>query len=231
MELSSLNAVKTRARRPAQKEGAASELLLEHCCRKERKHHPNKLYDVEVVEDDPDQERVKIHYIGYGTEYEEWKSKSEIVICPPSRDSSTSPDVSPFSTLACCIKRKLLPNREDPAIRIQTPFDKENWKLLEEKAANTGRDLHLGAYSDLDELLGENWHYRVCNERGDFSYVILETVRYHIYTPRPLLEYSVSTESDGKLKYTPVYIEQGPELVFSFVRGDGNHVKLAKFLS
>ena len=70
MELSSLNAVQTRTKTPALKEG---EQPVNSCCRKE-KNHPNKLHDVEIVEEDSDQERVKVHYTGYGSKYDEWRS-------------------------------------------------------------------------------------------------------------------------------------------------------------
>ena len=38
----------------------------------------NKLYDIEMVEEAGAQ--VKIHYIRYGREYDEWRPKSEMVL-------------------------------------------------------------------------------------------------------------------------------------------------------
>lgn len=44
----------------------------------------DKLYPVEVVERDAMNRRVKVHYLGYGTEYDEWKEDSEIeTLSPP----------------------------------------------------------------------------------------------------------------------------------------------------
>ena len=45
------------------------------------------------------------------------------------------------------------------------------------------------SYKELDELLGHNWHYRGINSSGDFCLVMLETVEYHLYRRRPLIQY------------------------------------------
>ena len=37
---------------------------------------------------------------------------------------------------------------------------------------------------------------------------------------RPLLEYEVEKKDDGTLSLSPVCIEQGSSVVFTFVRGD-----------
>ena len=35
-------------------------------------------------------------------------------------------------------------------------------------------------YSDLNELLGDRWHIRIVNSNGDFSQVLLETIRFYL---------------------------------------------------
>ena len=85
-------------------------------------------------------------------------------------------------------------------------------------------------YSDLDKLLREKWRFRVTNPIGNFSYVILETVSFHLTMRQPLLDYEVLRKEDGTLTFDPVYIEQPHAMVFSFVRGDGNKSKLADFI-
>ena len=82
----------------------------------------------------------------------------------------------------------------------------------------------------MDEVLGKNWHFRVVNKAGDFSYVTLQTVSFHLSKCRPILEYDVEKKDDGTLQFTPTFIEQSHSLVFKFVRGDGNKQKLADFL-
>lgn len=197
--------------------------------RKERVN-TNKLYDIEVVEEDLENDKVKIHYVGYSSRYDERKCRSEIVIRPPkSKSHAPSPNFS-LSTLACAIKKRLTPSRDDPAIRIQLPFKKEDSDLLLQNGVQCDRQYKLEHYSDLSDLLGEDWHYRVVNTRGDFSFVVLETVRFHMYTPKPILEYTTKL-MHSKLNYTPVYTEQETQLIFSFVRRDGNHHRLKTFLS
>ena len=40
----------------------------------------NRLYDIEVLEEE--EYRIKIHYIGYGSRYDEWIRKSELCYKP-----------------------------------------------------------------------------------------------------------------------------------------------------
>ena len=168
-----------------------------------------KLYEIEVVDEDSVQEMVKVHYKGYDSKYDEWKPKNEVVLCPPPQklvDSS-----SPFEAL---VKKKLVPSNEDPSVRIQLPFDLESWRILLEVSKRDGEREHtITQYSDLDDLMGEDWHYRVYNTRGDFAYAMLETIQFHLFHPKPILEYSVTLDQGKKLHYTPTYTMQGPQLV------------------
>ena len=85
------------------------------------------LYDIEIVDEDEENDKVRIHYVGYSSEYDEWRNRSEIVVRPPqttmTRVSSRVDSVNfSFSNLLCAIKKRLTPSREDPAIRIQLPL-------------------------------------------------------------------------------------------------------------
>ena len=71
---------------------------------------------------------------------------------------------------------------------------------------------------------------RISNASGDFSYTIKETIRYHMTQPKSLLDFNVSKDLSGCLKFSSFFISQPTALVFQFVRGDGNKVKLAEFL-
>jgi hypothetical protein len=229
MALSSLDAVKGRIRHQTIKALEAEQtnhVALPAKCREK----PNKLYDIEIVAEDDEQEQVKVHYIGYSSSYDEWKPSSEVVICPPS--TTTQSDYSsPFDVLACMIKKQLVPSKTDPAVRLQLPFNLDSWQLLQQASIYDHGGYKIEQYSELDQFLGSGWHYRVCNTRGDFSYAMVRTIRFHLFHPKPILEYSVSIQSDDKMKYTPEYTVQCPQLVFSFVRHDGNHKKLREFLS
>ena len=63
--------------------------------RKERVN-TNTLYEIEVVEEDLESDKVKIYYIGYSNKYDEWRCRDEIVIRPPKTTSSAP---RPFSFL------------------------------------------------------------------------------------------------------------------------------------
>lgn len=92
--------------------------------------------------------------------------------------------------LACSIKRKLVPGkREDPKVRIQLLFDRSSMELLKQEAVPlTSHRGHQGygikTYKDLNELLGKQWHLRVANINGDFSYAMLQTIQFHASTIR-----------------------------------------------
>lgn len=47
--------------------------------RKLKSESVDRLYAVEVVEKDEEGGKVKVHYVGYGPEYDEWKDDEEIV--------------------------------------------------------------------------------------------------------------------------------------------------------
>ena len=76
----------------------------------------------------------------------------------------------------------------------------------------------IDQYNDLDELLGKQWHMRVLNVNGDFSYIILGTASFHLTRGRPLSEYEVVRNEDGTYKFQEVFLEQNSYLVFNFVR-------------
>ena len=43
----------------------------------------------------------------------------------------------------------------------------------------------IAQYSDLNDILGDNWHFQVVNEVGDFSYAILESIAFRYCTSCP----------------------------------------------
>ena len=178
-----------------------------------------------------------MHYCGYSSQYDEWRPKAEITYAKPTFRPSDNP-YSPLTELACMIKKRLLPKRsDDPEVRIQVPCDLPTFQELQSLAIPSSKTNHaecktqytIEHYEDFDDVLGKMWHIRVVNETGDFSYVILETVSFHLSKGRPILEY-VTKKADGTLKLSPTYIEQPSSLIFKFVRGDGNKKKLLNFI-
>ena len=73
--------------------------------RKERVN-TNKLYEIEVIEEDLESDKVKIHYVGFSNKYDEWRCRDEIVICPPKTTSCAPRPNFFFSILACAIKKE-----------------------------------------------------------------------------------------------------------------------------
>ena len=47
----------------------------------------DKFYELEIIEEDEYTGRVKVHYIGYGTECNEWREKSDIVVTKHQEDT------------------------------------------------------------------------------------------------------------------------------------------------
>ena len=88
----------------------------------------------------------------------------------------------------------------------------------------------INHYNDLDELLGNQWHMRVLNINGDFSYASLGAVSFHLTRGRPLSEYEVVRNEDGTYKFQEVFLEQDSYLVFNFVRGDGTKSDLNNYI-
>ena len=88
---------------------------------------------------------------------------------------------------------------------------------------------YINEYGSLNELLGEGWHVRVTNRIGDFSYVTLKTVSFHLLKRNPILDYETKKKEDGTIILEPSYIAQPDCIVFSFVRGDGNRKELVNF--
>ena len=178
---------------------------------------------------------MKIRYTGYSAKHDKWIRKSEIEYKPA---TSTVPNkkLSLLATLACAIKQKLVPSRkhDDPGVRLQLPFDRHSFALLQQHGKLLGtfygyKTYTVEKYSDLDELLGERWYIRVTNMYGDFSVAVLKTIRFYLMQPRPLLDINFSKATTGELKFTPSYLEQEMVIVFKFVRSDGNKQRLSNY--
>ena len=43
----------------------------------------DKLYELEIIEEDTINSKVKVHYTGYGSDDDEWRDKQDIVVIEP----------------------------------------------------------------------------------------------------------------------------------------------------
>ena len=170
-----------------------------------------------MVEEDG--ERVKIHYEGYSEKHDEWWDKTDRV-----EPSAIKPDIyQPFELhreLALQIKLALdSKHRRDLEVRIELRFD----RLLFEGGLKQARHLVAGSvrsamvygistYDSLSPLLGAQWHMRGLNQRLNFCYVNLDTVRYHLRKRRAVQEYTPDGEK---------VLDAGYMIIFKFVRMDG----------
>lgn len=203
----------------------------------------DNLFPIEVIEEDPDSARFKVHYVGYSTDYDEWREKDAIVDIdfedptpedPDPEDSNPrNPQIKRFALyyeLSIRIKTALNSSRKaSPNVRIDLPFDKIEFNGglraygVKKHFLRGIQHYTIEKYQDLNELLGVDWHCRGTNVNGDFCYAILNTIDYYLYHRRPLKEFVPSVEGHKEIsRYT------GDMLVFSFVRGDGTPAQFGK---
>lgn len=193
----------------------------------------NKLYDVEIVDTNKEEGKIKIHFKGYSDKYDEWRScvGEDMPIARLERRSVLSRDslvdrlTSFHESLYREVKRKLYSrHRDDPEVRIDLPIDEDVFEEGMKTIKNTTTKMSRGKtiYSvrsnrDLDELLGAKWDERIFNQYGDFAYVFHGTVRFWCSKKTRVTEYKLIGG-----RYVESVIEDGNILIFTFVRGDGN---------
>ena len=205
--------------------------------RNSRKQVAQKLYPIEVVARRESQ--VRIHYIGYDDDYDEWREADDLV--PLNQDDNRTNTnhttiIQPFNLhfeLGVKIKQALVcGKKQSPRVIIDIGFDYLLFQGGLQVAGVTTEMVRgiqrytLKRYHDLDHLLGENWHYRGINSRGDYAFIILDTIEYYLSKRRAITEYSPPAQSSNEI--TPHKIYPGYSLKFSFVRGYGNRSTFGK---
>lgn len=78
----------------------------------------------------------------------------------------------------------------------------------------------IQAYSDLDFLLGRNWHYRGINKHGDYAYVALDSIEFYLRKRPNIVEYMPPQLAFNTI--TATHTDAGYSLTFTFVRRCGN---------
>uniref|UniRef100_A0A1X7UR53 Tudor-knot domain-containing protein n=1 Tax=Amphimedon queenslandica TaxID=400682 RepID=A0A1X7UR53_AMPQE len=103
--------------------------------------------------------KVKVHYIGYGKKFHEWKERSELVLFDPGASDA-------ITELANKIKSSLQNSRKDsPSVKIDMTFDMLLFeglgKLGMEKCVSRRiKKYAIRAYTDIDSLMEKGWHWR-----------------------------------------------------------------------
>lgn len=180
-----------------------------------------RLDELVMLNDGDNDNRLPSHRVDAGSN----EHDDEVQTSNPS--TSSIKRVLPFDfnrELALRIKSRLRSSRTDnPQVSIELPFDELVFKGGLGQAATIDRryrgniQYKITKYSNLDLLLGNNWHVRGLNDKGDFSYVICDSVRFYLKQLKPIIDYE--RHDDEFVKVTHI---SGKSLVFSFVRGDGN---------
>lgn len=162
------------------------------------------LYPVTITQSTSN--RVKIHYIGYSSRYDEWRTISDLIHLES--PVYISEDYGFTQDLALKIKSSLSSQRKaNPAVRIEMMYDKRTFDeglRMKGKFKQQIRGVEhytIDAYSDLDSLLGCNWHYRGLNSAGDFCYVLPGTVDFYLCRRRPLIHYTEKEKNLSKLVF------------------------------
>ena len=206
------------------------------CEAKPTREDPNKLYRLEVMEEDTIRDRVRVRYIGY--EGDEWRARSDIVELSSDPEDESEGEESPchagstvtfpvcvslYEQLAYKIKPELVCSlKGDPACNINMPFKSIHFDGLVRRSVpvqDRAKSFTVTKLTNLDELLGRRWYIRGVNAAGDFSYVKPETLRFYLRKSKSKPDYQ--WENNGTL--TKHYFGTSLQIVvFKFVRGDGN---------
>ena len=195
-----------------------------------------KLYPVSVTERDSD--RVKIHYVGYSEDHDEWRNEEELESLGEGQNEKTTAGspYQPFSIhsiLRVKIKQALTCGRKSsPIVKISMAFDfiQFNGGLKTVgtpfKTVQGVQHFKVRKYQDLNPFLGDSWHFRGLNSNGDYGYVQLETIDFCLRRSRTLVEY-FPPQDDGHLPLKSC-TDTGYVLCFSFVSNYGTATTFGK---
>ena len=192
-----------------------ADVRLPKAARKRTKVKNEELFPITIVE--RQESRVKVHYIGYSSNYDEWKDVDELECLSEPQDEIEDSDelhcdpipdkpvcCEPFSlyrNLAVKIKQSLSCRRKSsPTLRIVIPFDLILFNGGLKEAGIRSKKVHgnqyyqIHHYRDLNHLLGKNWQFQGININGDNGYAVMESVEYHLSKSRSLKEYFPSED-------------------------------------
>jgi len=185
--------------------------------------YDDTLYPVIVTNQYNKQGHVRIHYVGYGNEYDEWRVLEGLVQLSPPCVFNETYDL--HQELAWEIRSTLTSSQKsDPSVKITIPFDKQFFdegmasKGYVHKATKQITRYRIHQYSDLDDILGINWHFSGLNSARDYCFVILNTTEFHVSRRRPITHFIPDSNGAAIKTSTP----RGYVQHFTFVRGDGN---------
>lgn len=154
--------------------------------------------------------RIFIHYINYSHKFDRWIPKDTVI-------SIVKHPTLPFTAeyikeqLKLEIKEKLLCRvRQSSEVIIKIDCTSTLYSELFNCTPETS--IHP-ANSELNHLLGQNWHIRIINQHRETCIVLNNSVYIKLKKRQPIVEY---IEENNQLKEQ--HRERVPYLYFSFVR-------------
>ena len=223
------NRVKRERKTPKRFIDEFAEAKTKQC--KKIKTTDKNIYPVEIIQVDKARNMVKIHFKGYSEKFDEWRPCDEHNLpvmrlepmSKPTDDSFSDRLQTFYERVYREIKRKLYSGRrEDPEVRIEIQVDddvfyKSLGRISSKKYQRNKLIYEILSNETLDCYIGTKWNERIMNENGDFAYVVPGTVRFWLTKRNPIVEFKLIGD-----KYVRSEIEDGHQVVFTFVRGDGN---------
>ena len=198
---------------------------------KEKKVSKDKLYEVEIVERDQANKRVKLHYIGCDKCFDEWRNESaDDELCFLSKISKVtipSSDLDERKLLfledvRINIQKLLIHHRStDPFCKLEVGGSNDVFNVILEACELKQKDKKTfyapSTLKHLESLFGCRWYVRIENQKGDFCYIREGTFKVWVYKPKVLKSFQKYGD-----KYVEHIQEQRPVLKISFVRTRGN---------
>lgn len=202
----------------------------------------DEFYRLRVIDEDTESSLVKVSYVGYGSDFNEWIARDAIVELS---DGDSDDDLGQrpcgiigrfclFEELAGRIKDLLNSSRKgNPVCRIVMSFDRITFDSLAirgthvPKAGSAKRQVYTMPHmTQFVDLLGDRWYVRGLNPAGDFCFVTPGTVKFYLRQKRGSIEYQL--QSDGTM--VKQYFGKGCQLVFIFIRGDGTSTQWSEII-
>ena len=182
----------------------------------------SRFYELEVLESKYIEENLylKVHY----TEeewtspiYDDWRLASDVIDIPRAYVSFTEELKELFlEQLGVTIKESLHGQRKvDSVVNISIPIQRDLYvALFGEETSGPSTSRRLESVDSWKTLLGQNWHRRIINEKGDFAYITPGTISFWMKERKPLQEFSAEGVS--------IFKHRGFLFHLKFVRGLGN---------
>ncbi|KAJ8019297.1 hypothetical protein HOLleu_42178 [Holothuria leucospilota] len=134
------------------------------------------------------------------------------------------------SELQIAVKESLHCNRKcDSLVELSIPLPRDTFKVMTDcgvQISSKPGKWTLHELTDLNEVIGKDWYYRIVNRFSDFSYVKKGSFTYWPAERPPLHEYNFS-DSGLSSKFT----HRGFALKVKFVRGIGNKFDFESYIA